>query len=61
MIKDIEILEKEINTLNISDNKKNEIIGTINKIHKDVAKIEFKTKMLQENATTSKTLLNNIK
>ena len=60
MIKNIEILEEEINTLNISDNKKNEIIGTINKIHKDVAKIEFKTKMLQENANTSKTLFNNI-
>ena len=61
MIKNIEILEEEINTLNISDNKKNEIIGIFKRIHKDFTKVEFKTKMLQENATTSKTLLNNIK
>jgi PAS domain S-box-containing protein len=60
MIKNIKTLEKEINSLNISDNKKNEIIEIINKIQKDVSKVEFKTKMLQENANTSKTLFNNI-
>ncbi len=60
MIKNIKALEKEINSLNISDNKKDEIFSVINKIHKEAEKVEFKTKMLQENANTSKTLFNNI-
>jgi len=60
MKEDIKILKNKIELLKIPKSEKNEVVKILNKIEKKALKIDFKTKMLKENAIASKTLFNNI-
>jgi len=60
MENNITILKNKIKHIDISEKKKEDIIEIINEINKQASKINFKNKMLKENANASKILFNNI-